>query len=40
MNPTKGEQTRAAYLDEALKCASRLGLEGLTVGTLADATGM
>ena len=40
MNPTKGEQTRAAILDEALKCASRLGLEGLTVGTLADATGM
>jgi AcrR family transcriptional regulator len=38
--PTKGEQTRAAILDEALKVASRLGLEGLTVGSLADATGM
>lgn len=38
--PTKGAQTRAAILDEALKVASRLGLEGLTVGTLAQATGM
>jgi len=37
---TKGEQTRAAILDEALKIARRLGLEGLTIGTLADATGM
>jgi AcrR family transcriptional regulator len=38
--PTKGEQTRAAILDEALKIGSRLGLEGLTIGSLADATGM
>ncbi len=38
--PTKGEQTRAAILDEALKIASRLGLEGLTIGSLAGATGM
>jgi AcrR family transcriptional regulator len=37
---TKGEQTRAAILDEALKIARRLGLEGLTIGTLAEATGM
>ena len=37
---SKGEQTRAAILDEALKIASRLGLEGLTIGSLADATGM
>jgi AcrR family transcriptional regulator len=37
---TKGEQTRTAILDEALKIASRLGLEGLTIGSLADATGM
>src|SRR4051812_47270242 len=36
----KGEQTRTAILDEALKIASRLGLEGLTIGSLADATGM
>jgi AcrR family transcriptional regulator len=38
--PTKGEQTRTAILDEALKIGSRLGLEGLTIGSLADATGM
>jgi AcrR family transcriptional regulator len=37
---TKGEQTRATILDEALKIASKLGLEGLTIGSLADATGM
>src|SRR6266850_4019498 len=37
---SKGEQTRAAILDAALKVASRLGLEGLTIGTLADETGM
>ena len=38
--PRKGEQTRTAILDEALKIASRLGLEGLTIGSLAEATGM
>jgi AcrR family transcriptional regulator len=37
---SKGEQTRTAILDEALKVASRLGLEGLTIGSLADASGM
>ena len=37
---TKGEQTRVTILDEALKIASKLGLEGLTIGSLADATGM
>ena len=37
---TRGEQTRTAILDEALKVASRLGLEGLTIGGLAEATGM
>jgi AcrR family transcriptional regulator len=37
---TKGEQTRAAILDEALSIARKLGLEGLTIGSLADATGM
>jgi AcrR family transcriptional regulator len=37
---SKGEATRAAILDEALSIASRLGLEGLTIGTLAEATGM
>ena len=30
---TKGEQTRAAILDEALTIVSKLGLEGLTIGT-------
>jgi len=37
---TKGEQTRAAILDQAVDVASRIGLEGLTIGTLAGATGM
>jgi AcrR family transcriptional regulator len=37
---TKGERTRAAILGEALKLVSKAGLEGLTIGTLADATGM
>src|SRR3954464_12295193 len=37
---SKGEQTLTTILDEALKIASRLGLEGLTIGSLADATGM
>ena len=36
----KGEETRAAILDAGLGIASKLGLEGLTIGTLADATGM
>lgn len=40
MAPTKGEQTRVAILDAALAIASKLGLEGLTIGSLADATGM
>jgi AcrR family transcriptional regulator len=39
-NATKGERTRAAILDEALRLVSKSGLEGLTIGTLADATGM
>src|SRR5687768_13871437 len=38
--PTKGERTRAAILDAALRLVSNSGLEGLTIGTLADATGM
>ena len=37
---TKGERTRAAILDEALRLVSNAGLDGLTIGTLADATGM
>ena len=38
--PTKGEQTRAAILDKAVEIASQLGLEGLSIGTLAEANGM
>ncbi|MGF6272332.1 AcrR family transcriptional regulator [Massilia sp. UYP11] len=36
----KGEQTRAAILDVALDLASRNGLEGLTIGLLADRMSM
>ncbi|MBI1942835.1 MAG: TetR/AcrR family transcriptional regulator [Betaproteobacteria bacterium] len=36
----KGEQTRAAILDKAVEITSQLGLEGLTIGTLAEATKM
>lgn len=32
----KGEQTRAAILDSALELASRDGLEGLTIGLIAE----
>ena len=37
---TKGERTRAVILDEALRLVSKAGLDGLTIGTLADATGL
>lgn len=37
---TKGEKTRAAILEEALRITSRVGLEGLTIGSLAEASGM
>lgn len=37
---SKGEETRTAILDHALAAASRLGLEGLTIGTLADEVGL
>ena len=36
LRPRKGDQTRAAIVDAALETASREGLEGLTIGTLAD----
>ena len=36
----KGELTRAAILDVALDLASRDGLEGLTIGLLADKMNM
>jgi AcrR family transcriptional regulator len=37
---TKGERTRSAILDQALRLVSKAGLDGLTIGTLAEATGM
>jgi AcrR family transcriptional regulator len=40
VTPTKGERTRAAILDEALRIVSKAGLDGVTIGTLAEATGM
>jgi AcrR family transcriptional regulator len=36
LRPRKGDQTRAAIVEAALETASREGLEGLTIGTLAD----
>jgi AcrR family transcriptional regulator len=36
----KGQQTRAAILDAALGLASSKGLEGLSIGALAEVTGM
>ena len=37
---TKGERTRAVILDQAARLATEVGLEGLSIGRLADATGM
>jgi AcrR family transcriptional regulator len=36
----KGQQTRAAILDAALTLASHMGLEGLSIGALAEVTQM
>jgi AcrR family transcriptional regulator len=36
----KGQQTRAAILDVALRLAAHVGLEGLSIGGLADAASM
>jgi AcrR family transcriptional regulator len=36
----KGRQTRAAIVDAALGVASQIGIEGLSIGALAEATGM
>lgn len=38
--PSKGRQTHAAILDAALGLASHMGLEGLSIGALAELTGM
>lgn len=40
LTATKGERTRAAILDAGFRIVSQAGLEGLTIGTLAEATGM
>src|SRR5256885_7250008 len=37
---TKGERTKGVILDEALRLVSKAGLNGLTIGTLAEATGL
>lgn len=37
---SKGEQTRKAILETAFEQAGQLGLEGLTIGKLAEALGM
>lgn len=37
---SKGEETRAAILEQALAVTSRLGLEGLSIGSLAQDLGM
>jgi AcrR family transcriptional regulator len=37
---SKGEQTRDAILDKALGLASRVGLGGLTIGTLSEELGL
>jgi AcrR family transcriptional regulator len=36
----KGQQTKAAIIDAALGLASQIGLEGLSIGAVADVTGM
>jgi AcrR family transcriptional regulator len=36
LRPRKGEMTRAAIVEAAMAIAARDGLEGLTIGTLAD----
>ncbi len=40
MSQPKGRQTRAAILDAALGLAAQVGLEGLSIGALADAAQM
>ena len=37
---TKAEQTRAAIVDAALTMAQAIGLEGLTIGTVAEQAGL
>src|SRR3954447_10021898 len=37
---SKGDDTRQAVIDQAVVIAGRLGVAGLTIGTLASATGL
>jgi AcrR family transcriptional regulator len=37
---SKGQHTRAVILDAALSLATQVGLEGLSIGALAESTGM
>lgn len=37
---SKGQETRTAILDESLQVASKIGFEALTIGQLAEHTGM
>ena len=36
----KGPQTKAAIVDAALRMAAQVGLEGLSIGAVAEAMGM
>ena len=36
----KGQQTKAAFVDAALGLATQIGLEGLSIGALAEVTQM
>jgi AcrR family transcriptional regulator len=38
--PHKGQQTKAVIIDAALNLAAQIGLEGLSIGALAEATRM
>jgi len=40
MDMRKGQQTRSAILEQALALASRTGLAGLTIGSLAERSGL
>jgi AcrR family transcriptional regulator len=40
MHMRKGQQTRSAILEQALAVASRTGLAGLTIGSLAERSGL
>ena len=37
---SKGDATRQAVIDQAVEIAGRLGVAGLTIGTLASASGL